>query len=224
MAIQQSHSTTSSASVSASTTTVRSRSSAKKSAEDMSSSASSPTGNNAGKDQRGATQSSPNGIFSIKPVDNTQETNESISSTSSESSDLGPICEWADLPHWMQDNPAIWTGYRRPTFSYRKCIASLGFLHNETGMDSLSRIGLLGRVAIDKLLICILPANYTSQHLFTSAGSSRLYHWITYCLLQSLWCTGHYPMDRHCRFLHLHGRCHHLSFLLRQLSLLLLPL
>ncbi|KAF9301853.1 hypothetical protein BGZ74_006180 [Mortierella antarctica] len=130
MAIQQSYSTSSSASASASTTTARTRSSARKSTKDMSSSTSSSTGNNADKDQSSAAP--PNGIFSIKPVDNTQETNESISSASSECSDLGPICEWADLPHWMQDNPAIWTGYRRPTFSYRKCLASLGFLHNET--------------------------------------------------------------------------------------------
>ncbi|KAG0238535.1 hypothetical protein BGW42_004297 [Actinomortierella wolfii] len=46
--------------------------------------------------------------------------------------DLGPLCDWADLPHWMQDNPAILTGYRRETFSYKKCLASLWFLHNES--------------------------------------------------------------------------------------------
>ncbi|KAG0076569.1 hypothetical protein BGZ93_003941, partial [Podila epicladia] len=34
--------------------------------------------------------------------------------------DLGPLCTWAELPAWMQDNPAILTGYRRETFSYRK--------------------------------------------------------------------------------------------------------
>ncbi|KAF9372796.1 hypothetical protein CPB97_001006 [Podila verticillata] len=125
---QQSYSTSSSASASASTTTVRTRSS-KKSTEDMSSSA--PlAGNNARKDQISAPP--PNSVFTIKPVVDVQETNKSISSASSESSDLEPICDWADLPHWMQDNPAIWTGYRRPTFSYRKCLASLGFLHNES--------------------------------------------------------------------------------------------
>lgn len=126
---QQSYSTSSSASASASTTTARTRSS-KKSTEDMSSSA--PlAGNNDRKNQSSVPP--PNGIFTIKPVVDVQETNESISSASSENPDLGPICDWADLPHWMQDNPAIWTGYRRPTFSYRKCLASLGFLHNESG-------------------------------------------------------------------------------------------
>ncbi|KAG0340939.1 hypothetical protein BG004_006220 [Podila humilis] len=46
--------------------------------------------------------------------------------------DLGPLCTWAELPAWMRDNPAILTGYRRETFSYRKAIKSLGYLHNES--------------------------------------------------------------------------------------------
>ncbi|KAF9580261.1 hypothetical protein BGW38_003166 [Lunasporangiospora selenospora] len=41
-------------------------------------------------------------------------------------------CTWAELPPWMKDNPAIRTGYRRPTLSYRKSIASLWYLHNES--------------------------------------------------------------------------------------------
>ncbi|KAF9427349.1 hypothetical protein BGZ94_005068 [Podila epigama] len=48
------------------------------------------------------------------------------------SGDSSPLCTWAELPAWMQDNPAILTGYRRETFSYRKSIASLGYLHNES--------------------------------------------------------------------------------------------
>ncbi|KAF9963328.1 hypothetical protein BGZ65_004366 [Modicella reniformis] len=46
--------------------------------------------------------------------------------------ELGHTCSWADLPQWMQDNPAILTGYRRATNSYRRCLQSLLFLHNET--------------------------------------------------------------------------------------------
>ncbi|KAG0068493.1 hypothetical protein BGZ89_004639 [Linnemannia elongata] len=49
-----------------------------------------------------------------------------------EVSDKGPICCWDELPPWMKDNPAIVTGYRRPTHSYSKTIASLGYLHNES--------------------------------------------------------------------------------------------
>ncbi|KFH67900.1 hypothetical protein MVEG_06631 [Podila verticillata NRRL 6337] len=46
--------------------------------------------------------------------------------------DLGPLCTWAELPAWMQDNPAILTGYRRETLSHRKSLASLFYLHNES--------------------------------------------------------------------------------------------
>ncbi|KAG0052196.1 hypothetical protein BGZ83_002883 [Gryganskiella cystojenkinii] len=75
------------------------------------------------------------GIHSIIPA--TDATALSSASTTSYSSTKTSIkesltCTWDDLPLWMRDNPAIWTGYRRPTFSYRKCIASLGFLHNES--------------------------------------------------------------------------------------------
>ncbi|CAG8710234.1 12300_t:CDS:2, partial [Acaulospora morrowiae] len=41
-------------------------------------------------------------------------------------------CGFADLPSWLQDNSDIHTGYRRPTFSYIKCIQSLFYLHNES--------------------------------------------------------------------------------------------
>lgn len=47
--------------------------------------------------------------------------------------DTGPLCTWAELPPWMQDNPAIMASYRRPTYSYRKALRSLGYLHNESG-------------------------------------------------------------------------------------------
>ncbi|KAI8056695.1 hemolysin-III related-domain-containing protein [Syncephalis plumigaleata] len=42
-------------------------------------------------------------------------------------------CNYADLPHWMQDNEYIRAFYRPPTFSYRGCFATLGYIHNETG-------------------------------------------------------------------------------------------
>ncbi|RKP08698.1 mPR-like GPCR protein [Thamnocephalis sphaerospora] len=43
------------------------------------------------------------------------------------------LCTYAELPEWMQDNEYIRAFYRPPTFSYRRCFASLGYLHNETG-------------------------------------------------------------------------------------------
>lgn len=38
-----------------------------------------------------------------------------------------------ELPHWLQDNPAIVTGYRRLQHSYGGCWQSLLYVHNETG-------------------------------------------------------------------------------------------
>ncbi|KAG0358498.1 hypothetical protein BGZ54_010395 [Gamsiella multidivaricata] len=52
--------------------------------------------------------------------------------TIKDSEEPSKTCHWDEVPAWMQDNPAIWNGYRRPTFSYKKCLASLGFLHNES--------------------------------------------------------------------------------------------
>ncbi|CAI2173209.1 386_t:CDS:2 [Funneliformis geosporum] len=41
-------------------------------------------------------------------------------------------CTFWELPNWLQDNNDIIRGYRRPTFSYLKCIQSLFYLHNES--------------------------------------------------------------------------------------------
>ncbi|KAK3809451.1 MAG: hemolysin-III related-domain-containing protein [Benniella sp.] len=63
-----------------------------------------------------------------------QDVDSADEATLSDGSDAcqSPICHWDEVPAWLQDNPAIWNGYRRPTFSYKKCLASLGFLHNES--------------------------------------------------------------------------------------------
>ncbi|KAF9328808.1 hypothetical protein BG006_008083 [Podila minutissima] len=65
--------------------------------------------------------------------------------------DLGPLCTWAELPAWMQDNPAILTGYRRETFSYRKSLASLGYLHNESVNIWSHLLGALAFVIISPI-------------------------------------------------------------------------
>ncbi|RKP27579.1 hemolysin-III related-domain-containing protein [Syncephalis pseudoplumigaleata] len=52
-------------------------------------------------------------------------------------------CSYADLPQWMQDNEYIHAFYRPPTFSYRRCIASLGYIHNETGNIYSHAVGAL---------------------------------------------------------------------------------
>jgi len=42
------------------------------------------------------------------------------------------ILKFQEVPKWMQDNDFIRSGYRAPTFSYRKCFQSLLYFHNET--------------------------------------------------------------------------------------------
>jgi adiponectin receptor len=44
------------------------------------------------------------------------------------------ILNWTEIPTWMKDNVFITGGYRRQSNSYRECIKSLGYLHNESGM------------------------------------------------------------------------------------------
>ena len=39
---------------------------------------------------------------------------------------------WNDLPDWLQDNQHIHSGYRPASNSYRKSLASLTHLHNES--------------------------------------------------------------------------------------------
>ncbi|KAI8601007.1 hemolysin-III related-domain-containing protein [Dissophora ornata] len=67
--------------------------------------------------------------------------------------DRSLLCTWEDIPHWMRDNPAIVTGYRRVTYSYQKCIRSLWYLHNES-VNIWSH--LLGAIAF----IIIAPISY----------------------------------------------------------------
>lgn len=39
---------------------------------------------------------------------------------------------WNEVPHWLRDNHYIHSGYRPPSNSYRKSVASLCYLHNES--------------------------------------------------------------------------------------------
>ncbi|KAI1311604.1 hypothetical protein EDD11_003344 [Mortierella claussenii] len=111
------------------------------------------------------------GIFTISPQD-TRSTRSCASAHASTAADESTsstallnkknekpsrTCTWDELPLWMHDNPAILTGYRRETFSYRKCLASLGYLHNET-VNIYSH--LLGA------LICIIGAPFVYFSLF----------------------------------------------------------
>lgn len=39
---------------------------------------------------------------------------------------------WDEIPSWQQDNEYILSGYRQTTGSYKNCLESLKYIHNET--------------------------------------------------------------------------------------------
>lgn len=111
-------------------------------------------------------------IHSIRPVTDTNQNHEDQEVEADETTPVigsggqGPICHWDELPAWMQDNPAIFTGYRRPTFSYKKCAASLGFLHNESGklLQNKSRIGSNHTSIVHVIVIRISTLDSKTNH------------------------------------------------------------
>ncbi|KAJ2726167.1 hypothetical protein GGI07_000806 [Coemansia sp. Benny D115] len=54
------------------------------------------------------------------------------------------LLSWAELPEWMRDNQFIHTGYRAPANSFKRCFASLLYMHNETGNIMSHLLGALG--------------------------------------------------------------------------------
>ncbi|KAF9435948.1 hypothetical protein BGZ76_005169 [Entomortierella beljakovae] len=76
--------------------------------------------------------STSSGIFSIKPADETPDKQSVKSKRVDQKESIRKLLTFEEIPEWMQDNPAILTGYRREAFSYKKCIDTLWFLHNES--------------------------------------------------------------------------------------------
>lgn len=50
---------------------------------------------------------------------------------------------WKEIPEWMRDNHYILSGYRAQSNSYRKSLASLAYLHNESANIYTHLIGAL---------------------------------------------------------------------------------
>jgi adiponectin receptor len=73
------------------------------------------------------------------------------------------LCSYEELPEWMQDNEYIRKFYRRPTFSYSKCIKSLGYLHNETGNIYSHGIGAGIFLALAGISVKILYQQTTTR-------------------------------------------------------------
>lgn len=53
------------------------------------------------------------------------------------------LVSWDSLPSFLQDNEYIRSGYRPQSNSYRKCIVSLKYIHNQTGNIYTSGFGAL---------------------------------------------------------------------------------
>ncbi|KAJ6566965.1 hemolysin-III related-domain-containing protein [Mycena capillaripes] len=84
---------------------------------------------------------------------------------------------WSQLEPWQQDNPGITTGYRRLTHSWKGCLESLYWWHNETVNVWSHLLGALAILAIYTLFYLIPqhgshllevhtpvePFNHTSQ-------------------------------------------------------------
>ncbi|KAJ2006909.1 hypothetical protein GGI04_001444 [Coemansia thaxteri] len=99
---------------------------------------------------------------------------------------------WSELPEWMKDNHYILSGYRAPTNSFRKCFASLLYVHNETGNIMTHVAGALGFVALCFTVTTGLLAEFptidwrdvTTLYVFLVAavaclGISAVYHTVT---------------------------------------------
>ncbi|CAG8530492.1 15766_t:CDS:2 [Dentiscutata erythropus] len=70
-------------------------------------------------------------------------------------------CSFSELPHWLQDNVDIITGYRRPTYSYIKCVRSLFYLHNES-------VNIWSHLVGAVIFIIILITTYFSLSAYSS--------------------------------------------------------
>lgn len=92
------------------------------------------------------------------------------------------VCTFKELPSWRKDNQFILTGYRRLCRSYKGCLLSLMFIHNETGNVYSHLFGAIAFAAVTlTALISTIPKFPTVQvydflviALFVSGGVSCL--------------------------------------------------
>lgn len=85
-------------------------------------------------------------------------------------------------PHWFGDTDYILHGYRRQTNSFRGCMLSLTYLHNETGNVYTHLIGLL----------TIFPLIYFTFFQWMTSESTSIYDYlaITPFFIGSIVCLG----------------------------------
>lgn len=76
------------------------------------------------------------------------------------------------VPIWMQDNAFITDAYRPPLFSYKHCLKSLFYQHNESG-----KVGSIFRQCSHIVLNSQFLIGLHSQHLVSFAGCYTLHHY-----------------------------------------------
>ncbi|KAK0896367.1 hypothetical protein LTR02_011285 [Friedmanniomyces endolithicus] len=98
---------------------------------------------------------------------------------------------WDDIPTWLQDSHYIHSGYRPASNSYRKSLASLTYLHNETVNIWTHLVGACLAATAGTLLYTLVRPRYemvTGEHVAVFAryflgavaclGMSATYHLI----------------------------------------------
>ena len=75
---------------------------------------------------------------------------------------------WSKIPIWMQHNMYIRTGYRPPLGQHGRCVASLFYMHNETGKI------MMGVWIVCYWAKCVDAIDPTSQFLDSFCGTGDL--------------------------------------------------
>jgi Predicted membrane protein, hemolysin III homolog len=72
------------------------------------------------------------------------------------------LWSWDDLPAWRRDNHFIRSGYRPTSYSVRACLASLGYLHNESVNIWTHLLGSAAFLLGGLLLYALVAPRYAS--------------------------------------------------------------
>ncbi|OMH81921.1 Adiponectin receptor protein [Zancudomyces culisetae] len=83
------------------------------------------------------------------------------------------LLQWDEIPAWMRDNTFITRGYRSPTGSYKECIKSLTYLHNEFLNVWTHFIG-----AIVFMVLMVTTASWVSSEIHTVKWSDVIVMYI----------------------------------------------
>jgi adiponectin receptor len=115
---------------------------------------------------------------------------------------------WSDLPQWYKDNEYIHSGFRHPSNSYRKCLRSCFYTHNETGNIYSHLLATLWTIALPIWLYPYARANYPNSNLDDWAVFALFFLGGTSCFTLS---TTYHVLANHSHATH--DFCHQLDFL-----------